>query len=226
MLKNFKEVKKRSEETSGEYIIGFDFSLTSTGCCVLDKDGEVVHTTTIETSTSDGILRQRLDYIYSQLKEVINAYPPVVVNYEMISVRTHFMPLKKILMSYTQLYRAISDSEGIDPYIIPVAISSIKKVVTGDHTADKNVILKETLVKWGINLDSDDVADAHGAARVGLAVYNWMNTFCEEFEGTDLDEDKFLLEWDKCRVVDPDDEDMYDTVNTVMMSDMTVGDNL
>ena len=49
--------------------------------------------------------------------------------------------------------------------------SSIKKFATTKGNANKNVMLKETYKKWGVDFDNDNLCDAYGLARMAFEHY-------------------------------------------------------
>lgn len=219
----FRELDKRSGLERG-CVIGFDFSLTSTGFCVLDIEGNVKEIGTSKTGPKDGSVRNRLDLHCEVFKRLIKKYDPIVVAYEMVVVARHLDSFKKLILTQAQLYRAVSDSNLDDPFIIPVGIPTIKRIITGDHRADKKIIIKETYKKWSVDTDSDDAADAHGAARVGLECLKLCPAFMKALKSCS-DEDRLVMDWIKGKIVKVDDQDLYDAVCSVMQSNMTTGDN-
>lgn len=53
---------------------------------------------------------------------------------------------------------------------IEVPPATLKKFVTGRHDIKKNLMLKEVYKRWGVDLASDDEADAYALAQFGMYV--------------------------------------------------------
>lgn len=51
-----------------------------------------------------------------------------------------------------------------------VAPQSLKKYILGSANAEKSQILKTVYQRWGVDLPDDNMADAYGLARIGLAI--------------------------------------------------------
>lgn len=84
--------------------------------------------------------------------------------------------------------RAIAELGGIVRYHlrelgqrpIEVAPTSLKKFIAGKGNAEKNTIVKEVYKRWGVDLSSDNLADAFGLAKIGQywdAEPQWLTDF-------------------------------------------------
>lgn len=58
---------------------------------------------------------------------------------------------------------------NISPLVVPPA--TLKKFVTGNGQADKSMMMRATKVYWDLEVDNDDLCDAHGLARVAQEFY-------------------------------------------------------
>ena len=55
------------------------------------------------------------------------------------------------------------------PFVI-VSPPTLKKFVTGKGVAQKDIMMLETYKRWNISLTDNNICDAYGLARVGLAI--------------------------------------------------------
>ncbi len=53
-----------------------------------------------------------------------------------------------------------------------VAPGTLKKFVTGDGRAKKDLMLLKVYKKWGVEFDDDNLADAYSLARFALEDFN------------------------------------------------------
>jgi Holliday junction resolvasome RuvABC endonuclease subunit len=183
------------------YIIGMDFSLSSTGYVVLDsKTGALVEQGEIKTSTTDGTLRERLFKIYEDFSSLLEKYPASVISYEMISVFSNPTSAIRLAMVLGLMYLCVSKQFEEPPYIISAATTSLKKAATGNGRSDKNLILKAVFKNWNVDLNSDDVADAYVAARLAYEAHKVKGLYQRARDESGKDLDAFLLDVGKGRV--------------------------
>ena len=64
------------------------------------------------------------------------------------------------------MVRIMLKKRGVDFKII--APGTLKKFVTGDGRAKKDLMLLKVYKKWGVEFDNDNLADAYGLARMAL----------------------------------------------------------
>jgi Holliday junction resolvasome RuvABC endonuclease subunit len=57
---------------------------------------------------------------------------------------------------------------GLTPLEVPP--TQLKKFVTGDGHADKNIMIKECFKRWDVDFSDDNMADAFGLAKLGVAM--------------------------------------------------------
>lgn len=53
---------------------------------------------------------------------------------------------------------------------LEVAPTALKKFVTGDGGADKNIVIKEIFKRYDVDFGDDNMADAFGLAKIGIAI--------------------------------------------------------
>lgn len=229
---NFRLFDKMNK--ANPYIIGFDFSLTSTGYVVISsKTGELVDKGTIKTATTDGTLRERLFKISKEFQSLIKKYPASVIGYEMISVFSNPQSALKLMMVLGLMYTCVSGQKGSPPYILSLAATSLKKAATGNGMSDKNLILKAVYMKWGIDLDSDDIADAFIVSKVAFEAGKVLEIYSKLRDSSGKDLDAFLLDISKGRVDGLMEEldkanisaPMYEVVVSLMTSDNSAREN-
>lgn len=182
-----------------KYILGMDFSITSTGYVVLDLDGNLVESGEVKTSVDDGTIQQRLWKISEEFTKIVKKYPCVIFSYEMISVFTNPQSAVKLAMVLAQAYNSLADNLNTYPYVVSLATTSLKKAATGNGRADKNLILKAVLKNWGEDFESDDVADAYVAGRVALDIIAAKEIYFKLHKKYGEDLDQFLRDLKKFR---------------------------
>jgi Holliday junction resolvasome RuvABC endonuclease subunit len=216
------------------YIIGMDFSLTSTGYVVLDSStGTLVKSGVFKTAVADGTLRERLFKIFEQFQELFKAYPCSVVSYEMISVFSNPTSSIRLAMVLGLMYNCVSTLIEESPYIISLATTSLKKAATASGKSDKNLIIKSVYQQWGADFNSDDVADAYVAARVAFEANKIKELYFHFREKTEKELGPFLIDVEKGRFKSLNDEleklgitrHMYEVVVSLMGSKTQAQEN-
>lgn len=189
-----------SNKKGSPCILAADFSVSSTGYAVIDMDGKLLDSGEIKTSTQDGTLQQRLWKIFKGFEEVVKKHPCCIFSYEMISVFSNPSSAIKLSMVLAEMYNALSSNSPEPPYIVSVATTSMKKAATGNGMSDKNLILKSVLRTWGVDFDSDDIADAYVAARIALDLVEVKKIYDSLKVASEVNLDKFLIDFEKGRV--------------------------
>ena len=150
--------------------IGLDLSLTSTGIVVLAQHGEVVHAEAI-CPTSKGI--DRLGEIWASIADVYQ----LAVYGKRLQVRDWVLEgyaygAANAVAACAELggvvkYR-LNDTLGQSFTVVPP--STLKKYVTSKGNAQKDEMRLSVFKRWQFEHPSNDVVDAYGLARVGLAL--------------------------------------------------------
>ncbi len=145
--------------TQNNKIAGFDLSLTSTGVSLKDK--------TFALSTKyKGI--QRLDYYYEEFMKILkdsNVKVAILENY-----------------AYNSPYQreALAELGGVfklacfkcNVTVVSVAPTTLKKYVTNNGRAKKDVVRLEAYKKWGIEFNTNDEVDAYALRMFGNHLIN------------------------------------------------------
>jgi Holliday junction resolvasome RuvABC endonuclease subunit len=72
---------------------------------------------------------------------------------------------------------------GVSPLVVPP--STLKKFVTGNGQADKSMMMRATKVYWDLEVDQDDICDAHGLARLAQEFYAPTNRYRHQVEAVE-----------------------------------------
>lgn len=144
------------------YFLGIDPSLTATGWAVIKGD-RLVASGSIKSKQRGA---KRLVEIAKALAEVVDHHQPDGIAIESAT----FMAFKSASMGEIQgaikfLFCASGYREPI--YIAP---TTLKKFVTGNGRGEKSDIKAYILKKWGIMINSNDVADAYGLAKIAQGI--------------------------------------------------------
>jgi len=159
---------------SGELFAGLDPSFAGTGIVILDRQGKIVEQKEISTKKING---DRYD-IEHRLMNIGNEVESFVSKY-----------LDKIYVCYIEEISFGSAGEAsaqlsalnyyIRVYLMTLKINyytispgQLKKYITGNGQAKKNLMLKEVFKRWQVDFNSDNLADAYSLARYALDNYN------------------------------------------------------
>lgn len=150
-----------------DLILGIDPSLTATGYCLLNRDGDVLELGTISKPKLKGILR--LDAIEKDLIDLSRTYGLVTSNC-MTVFEGYAMGAKGKVFHLGELggiLRLWSHRNTTYPYI-EVPPSTLKKYATGNGFADKTEMVKLAGL-MSIPITDDNQADAYFLAHLGGA---------------------------------------------------------
>lgn len=151
--------------------IGIDPSLAATGIAVLDS-GNIVEVRLIkskptkEKTPSDEI--QRLIKIKSDIIEILEKYEPAVVCIEGLAFMARNTSALVQLAGLNYMIREYLNEKGIK--FIIIAPSTLKKFITGNGAAKKDVMLIEVYKRYGVTILNDNESDAYSLAQCGLAL--------------------------------------------------------
>lgn len=151
---------KKSQET---VILGVDPSLRATGLCLLYQDGRITPGT-IEVKTKgverlDDIAKACIDWFTRASHVFIEGYA-----YGAKAGREYAGELGGVLR--LQMYRQFLPFRVVQP-------TTLKKFVTGNGNAAKNLVLEQCFKRFGIGsetLRNDNEVDAYILARIGQAI--------------------------------------------------------
>lgn len=146
-------------------VLGLDIS-TKTGFCILESSdtGIVKNASGVLRSNKKGF--ERLASLADKMTDII-----ADLVFDIIVIEGYGYANKYTLVTLVEVGTVLryflwqSNQKYID-----VAPNSLKKFVTGKGNAGKAMIIKEVYKRWGLDLFSDDEADAAGLAYFGLAL--------------------------------------------------------
>lgn len=163
-------------------ILGIDPSLSSTGICLINERGTILHCQSLNHNLEDPY---RLSYIYDSLLSIYKNYQPDYICYERQVPQMRYnnsassiVPLAELagVMKLSFLkYRDYNDSHVILRY----PPEDIKRAATNNPRADKEEMMnsvpasqlkkiKEYVPDWSVN----DVADAYHTANLLRLILN------------------------------------------------------
>lgn len=141
---------------------GLDFAFANNGVVILDEDAKIIRQDIIKTTnkqTDEKRLIHIRDYVASVVKDGDIVY---IEGLSYNSVGT----AKAQMSAVHYVIRLFLMEKGIKYKVIEPTV--LKKFVTGKGQCKKNLILLKVFKKWGIEFDSDDLADAYSLARMAL----------------------------------------------------------
>lgn len=150
--------------------IGIDLSLVGTGVIVLENGviskRQLIKSKPVGDRPTDELARIRK--IVEQIKETVDEYRPDVAVVENLAFMARNTTALTQLAGLNYFTRAMLVDYGIPFYL--VAPTSLKKFVTGNGAAKKDVMMLEIYKRYGVSLLDDNIADAYALAQVGLAL--------------------------------------------------------
>lgn len=159
--------------------VGIDPSLTGTGVFILFGDkteefktlelGTKPHKFNSSISRCLHIVDKTIDFIEKELNDDYEIGMICCEDY--FSGRNPDSVIKLAELGTLIRYKLLMKGY---PFFV-VAPKSLKKFITGNGNAKKNVIIKSVFTKWGYNLSSDNVADASGLANFAKTFYRLQN---------------------------------------------------
>ena len=157
-----------------ELFLGIDPSFSGTGIVILNRDGSILSQKEISTQKINGNqydIETRMTRIAEEVKEMLVPY------------------LERIQVCYIEEISFGSSGEAsaqlsalnyfIRVYLLNLKVTfytispgQLKKYITGNGNAKKNLMLKEVYKRWQVDFNSDNLADAYSLARFALDNYN------------------------------------------------------
>lgn len=153
----------------GMYSIGIDQSANHTGVAVLSLDGSIQLLQLIEPQERG---TARLLTIRTMLRSFLAPYAGAAIgvweSYSMESTNRAFLLGEVGCLAQMALADTVVDLEhvhGCPPTVL-------KKFVSNHGHSDKAAMKNAVHMRWGVQLEDDNLADAYGLARYGLALLN------------------------------------------------------
>ena len=153
--------------------VGLDLSLTGSGVVVLE-DGKIIEQRLIKSKpTPDGKPKdevERIQKIVTDIELIVSEFKPQVAVIEGLAFMVRNATALVQLSALNYMTRAMLLDYDI-PFII-VAPTSLKKFITGNGAAKKDIILIELYKRYGVTILDDNEADAYGLSQIGLVLLN------------------------------------------------------
>lgn len=159
-----------------DVFVGIDPSLSSTGLYIIKDDGDKYWQ--IDTKPKDYVssINRCLyisDIIVSQLKKNTD----YLSNIRLITIQDYFSGRQPgVVIQLAQLGTLIRYK--LLKYGLPIIVAApkkIKKFVTNNGNAKKQLMMKTVYQKWGFKASTDNLADACGMAHFSKYIYDIWN---------------------------------------------------
>jgi crossover junction endodeoxyribonuclease RuvC len=156
-------------------VIGIDPSLVGTAVCTLDFDTDEILDLLTFTVPKDMRGIQRLNWLTKKLTSTLKKNKPKEIFIESYS----YMSKGRSIFDLGELggvFRLILARQWGGYY--NVAPKSLKKFITGNGNAKKQILLEQTFRKYGKGseiLRNDNEVDAFGLAKFGIAFLKWKD---------------------------------------------------
>lgn len=149
-------------ETSMGIYIGIDQALRKIGVCILrDNVPELVYIKTPKNLTGT----PRLVYLNSALVEVLKPLEGSITHAALEAQSYGSIGDLDQLGQINGIVQLVLSLHGVaEPLKVPPA--TLKKFVTGNAQATKGLMRQGTQKLWNLDIDQDDLCDAHGLARI------------------------------------------------------------
>jgi crossover junction endodeoxyribonuclease RuvC len=164
---NFEKVKKNCDVLRDPMFVGMDPSYNGFAIVVLDKDANIIEQKLFGSSTKketeDRLLELEKEYKFIPnivcLHSVFIEGPSYGSNGAFVLQMGALHFLIRIMLKKAEVnYKIISPG-------------TLKKFVTGDGRAKKDLMLLNVYKKWGMEFNDDNLADAYSLARLALEEY-------------------------------------------------------
>jgi crossover junction endodeoxyribonuclease RuvC len=155
------------KELRDPMFVGMDPSFTGFAIIVLDKDANIIEQK-LFGSDSKGETEDRLLELEKEFKFI----PSIMSLHSVCMEGPAYASQGAFILQMGALHfmiRIMLKKKGV-PFKV-VAPGTLKKFVTGDGRAKKDLMLLKVYKKWGVEFENDNLADAYGLARMALEDY-------------------------------------------------------
>lgn len=167
--RKFEKVTKSCNDLRDPMFVGMDPSYNGFAIVVLDKDANIIEQRLFGSET-DSEVEDRLMELEKKFKFV----PNIVCLHSVCIEGPSYASNGAFVLQMGALHfmiRLMLRKRNVDYSII--APGTLKKFVTGDGRAKKDLMLLKVFKKWGVEFEDDNLADAYSLAR--LALENYIN---------------------------------------------------
>lgn len=164
--------KKSTIDLRDPMFVGMDPSYNGFAIVVIDKDANIIEQKLIDIREVEGIdkVEDKLIYLESEYKfipNIISLHSVYIEGLSYASKGAFALQLGALhFMIRLMLKKAESRYEIKSP-------GTIKKFVTGNGHAKKDLMLLKVYKKWGVEFADDNLADAYSLAR--MALHDYLN---------------------------------------------------
>lgn len=167
--RKFEKVTKSCNDLRDPMFVGMDPSYNGFAIVVLDKDANIIEQRLFGSET-DSEVEDRLMELEKKFKFV----PNIVCLHSVCIEGPSYASNGAFVLQMGALHfmiRLMLRKRNVDYSII--APGTLKKFVTGDGRAKKDLMLLKVFKKWGVEFEDDNLADAYSLAR--MALENYLN---------------------------------------------------
>jgi Holliday junction resolvasome RuvABC endonuclease subunit len=146
-------------------LLGLDLSLNHTGWCLCETASHDILTFGVHDLEKSRLHEiEKMDFVLRWLKPMLQ--PGLLVMLEDFAFCARGRAVFQLAGLQYLVRHQLLKSEVPFQLITP---TQAKKFLTGKHHCDKNLILKETLKRYQIDVDDDNIADAINFNKIGQA---------------------------------------------------------
>jgi Holliday junction resolvasome RuvABC endonuclease subunit len=167
--RKFEKVTKSCNDLRDPMFVGMDPSYNGFAIVVLDKDANIIEQRLFGSET-DSEVEDRL----MELEKKFKFIPNIVCLHSVCIEGPSYASNGAYVLQMGALHfmiRLMLRKRNVDYSII--APGTLKKFVTGDGRAKKDLMLLKVFKKWGVEFEDDNLADAYSLAR--MALENYLN---------------------------------------------------
>jgi crossover junction endodeoxyribonuclease RuvC len=161
--KQIKKVEKNNNDLRDPMFVGMDPSYNGFAIVVLDQDANIIEQKLFGSESEE--VEDRLIELEKEFKFI----PNIISLHSVCIEGPSFASKGAFVLQMGALHymiRLMLKRKKIQYQV--VAPGTLKKFVTGDGRAKKDLMLLKVFKKWGVEFDNDNLADAYSLARMAL----------------------------------------------------------
>jgi len=166
--KKVQKETKKCDILRDPMFVGVDPSYNGFAIIVVDKDGIIIEQRLLSSDS-----KKEAEERILELEEGFKFIPNIICLHSVCIEGPSFSSNGQFILQMGALHyylRLFLLKQNINYKII--APGTLKKFVSGDGRAKKDLMLLKVYKKWGVEFDDDNLADAYGLARLALEEYN------------------------------------------------------
>lgn len=165
--REFEKVEKSCNDLRDPMFVGIDPSYNGFAIIVIDQEGEIIEQKLLSTD-SNKEAEERIIDLEKDFKFIPNiiCLHSVCIEGPSYSSNGAFILQMGALHYYLRIFLLKNDVN-----FSVIAPGTLKKFVSGDGRAKKDLMLLHVYKKWGVEFADDNLADAYGLARMALEEY-------------------------------------------------------